>query len=264
MNTYLQGVNIDINIPLLNDIGEDLDNVSKVTWILYDENEKLLTSGEVTDFDEELASVRVEAKYNLVDKDEQSEVRLLVATLMCDNEKSYTHKFYYILQSEAILQYGKNSILTYMQALKLTPTIATLVSWNSATEAQQKTALLNAFTNLSRLRLHRGCAGDDADYEAYRVIGSAPVTLTDFPEKAWAKFSTQFKKDFQLAQMMEAEYLLGGDGVEQLRHKGVMSYTVGEVKQFYRTSTPLEMGCCKDALRYVGRYIQYHSTIARA
>ncbi|GAL22948.1 hypothetical protein JCM19235_1249 [Vibrio maritimus] len=63
--------------------------------------------------------------------------------------------------------------------------------------------------------------------------------------------------------MLEAEHLLGGDGTEDLRAKGVMSYTVGEVKQFFRTSKPLDLVVSKHALRYIGRYVQYNRRLSR-
>lgn len=72
------------------------------------------------------------------------------------------------------------------------------------------------------------------------------------------------RKAFMKAQIIEANVQLNGDPVSELRKAGVMSYTVGEVKQFFRTVKPLDFTVSMKTLGQIGKYIQYNRGIARA
>lgn len=264
MDKHLQGQNINVEVPFVDDKGQPITDVTKVSWQLFDEDENRLDSGEQLISQGKSLVIVADKAHNLINHNEVFAVRLLSSKLHTHSGREYVQRYYYMLETESTLIVCQNSFLTYMQALRLMPEIADLISFSGATEDARKTALINAYRNISSLSLTLAAAGTDIDKLHYANGDERPYTAGDWTPEDWTAMNEKIKHDFRIAQLIEAEGILGGDGVGQLRAQGVMSYSVGEVKQFYRTSQPLELSVSKAALRVIGKYIQYNRGIGRA
>ncbi|MGI1988694.1 hypothetical protein [Shewanella glacialipiscicola] len=262
MLRHIEGTDITFLTQLVNSQGQPM-KVSILQWALLNELEEEIAGDTVSDLVGESYEIKVLKEFNTITSDSVRETRMLVVRLMDADGKIETQKTYYLIEKEATLVIGENSFITYLQCLKLVPSIPNLAAFGAATEEQQKAALSYAYNNIGRLSLVDGAAGIEVGRRHMAFYKKIPENTRDLEFEDFKYLPDNFKADLALAQIVEAEYLLGGDGIETLREKGIMSYTVGEVKQFYRTSKPLEIGVSKKALAHIGRYINYTRRIGR-
>jgi hypothetical protein len=72
-----------------------------------------------------------------------------------------------------------------------------------------------------------------------------------------------FLKALRYAQVTEADSLMGGDPVNQLRRDGLISQTVGESSSYFGQKQPIDLSVSKKALGRLRGYITYSVPIAR-
>ena len=265
MQTYLNQKAFDYTVPLVDPDGNAVI-ATEVQWTLFDEKEQTVISGVIatTGTDTEVV-ISLTAEECTITNGKQTEVRLLRVTIVtADNE--FTNNDYFMLANTQSVVPGENSFLTYLEALRLMPEFPQFVAFTSATEQERKNALIAAYRNIGNIELLRGSMVENDANETPLLTEDKSVplwTTLQLTPALYAKLHDSIKRNLGFAQIVEAEYLLGGDGNEDLRSKGVMSYSVGEVKQFFRTSKPIELSVSKHALRYIGRYVQYNRSLTR-
>jgi hypothetical protein len=89
-------------------------------------------------------------------------------------------------------------------------------------------------------------------------------TLDEMELMQFQMLLTTQLKDFRKAQLVQADYLLGGSPIEKGIEDGLQSSTIGEISQFYRPRPTLNLAICKGALSYVGKYIRWTLKLGRA
>jgi hypothetical protein len=93
-----------------------------------------------------------------------------------------------------------------------------------------------------------------------RGLGDVYKRQTQFnalPEK--------FKRQLRLAQIVEANKVLGGEEDDSKRTSGIVEEKVGESSQKFRTTgVPLRLPVCKRALGYLSYYVTFAKKIGRA
>lgn len=262
MLRHIAGSDIFFETMLVDSKGLPM-NVTILQWSLFNELEQEIAGDTVSDLVGESYAIKVDKQFNEITSNSVRETRMLVVRLMREDGHIETQKTYYLIEKEATLVIGENSFITYLQCLKLVPSIPNLAAFGAATEEQQKAALSYAYTNIGRLTLVDSAVGLEVQRRHIAFYKKQVETTRDLDPEDFPYLPENFKADIALAQIVEADHLLGGDGIEALREKGIMSYTVGEVKQFYRTSKPLEIGVSKKSLAHIGRYINYTRKIGR-
>ncbi|MDL2285092.1 hypothetical protein LJC19_08160, partial [Oxalobacter sp. OttesenSCG-928-P03] len=67
------------------------------------------------------------------------------------------------------------------------------------------------------------------------------------------------------AQIMQANYLLLDENsdIEHLRQRGLLSNTVSESKQFFRTQKPIAKTLCERAMKELARWLVFNRRTAR-
>ena len=158
------------------------------------------------------------------------------------------------------LAVGQNTLVTQPQAMML---IKEMVGVNALANAEQDVqiaALMEAYDRISSMELRSRIFPHEISYKNGKEVKS----IGELDALSLYKLSLQMRKSFMKAQVYEADALLGGDPVADLRNQGVMSYTVGEVKQFFRTVKPLDFTISMRAMGQIGKYIQYNRGVARA
>jgi hypothetical protein len=70
-------------------------------------------------------------------------------------------------------------------------------------------------------------------------------------------------KAVRLAQIVEADDIMGGDATEKLREQGLLSKTVGESSQMFRSGKADRGVLCKRASKILAKYIVKQNTIGR-
>lgn len=155
---------------------------------------------------------------------------------------------------------GQNSFVTISQALAIAPELLQIDTFVNADETVKKAALIDAYERICSMRLRRRVLPP----EIYAKHGKDTISMSELDAQDLAALPLRMRKEFIKAQIYEANLNLGGDPVAELRKQGVMSYTVGEVKQFFRTVKPIDFTIGMKALGQIGKYIDYSVGVARA
>lgn len=223
-------------------------------WSLYDEIGTVLvadTSVAVSETDTSVV-VTVSGSDNTLATGNQIESRELLAKVVDTSGVEHTLRAYYIVANTNRLVSMVNSLVTYPQALRLSMDFADLRGWQLASQEQREAALVQAFGNLTLLKL-------SPDY-----FPSEFISLIDMADADFQQVDAKIRDAFQRAQLVEANVLLGGDGTDLHRKSGIMSQSVGESTTFFRTIKPVDLPISKQALKLVSRYLDMSIKLARA
>lgn len=242
---FLAGQQINAVVPVTNEFGDALP-VVEIQYRLIDHNDAILIAS--TNFegyvsgDQEI-EIQIPADKNVLTSPNTREVRVLdvwIKTTVGIVRKS----FEYIIEAESVLVENVNSFMAYGKCVLTASEIPRLVGWNDATKEERITALIRARMNICSL-----CFKD--------------CVVRDLKDDEWASLDKEFKDALRRAQVIEADFLLGGDERGEFRRQGVMSMTNGESKQFFRPAAPIEGVVCKAAMKELARWVVTTKKIAR-
>lgn len=246
MQTHIPNINVQVVFP----IPQDNTFVSG-TVTLTDENETAVDVYEMDAGDYGMVDYMhtVKAQFNVIGERPLG-LRTVLMELIDDEGLSHTQSHRYYVSNPKPLSIGVNSLLTYVQALMIVPELSNLQGWYMASEAQHVAAMTEAYNTLSRFPLNRS-------FVHQRITDYSKEEL----ENAVLKDALA---DFCRAQVLHANYLLGGEVEKSMRDNGVMSHSVGESTTFFRTSKPLDYGISSRAYQYISRYINRDVVINHA
>lgn len=164
----------------------------------------------------------------------------------------YTTTANYVINQTAQVDPGVNGFATFGEIMIHATRMSEVETIMAAAPETVMSALTGAYFNIGRLSINL-------------VVGSRTVhTTRDLSAADLQLLEPVDRSRFIEAQIIEAEYLLGGNPVEQRRRMGLMSESIGEVSQFFRTSMPMTTPVCSDCYRVLSRYIRRGVTIGRA
>lgn len=152
----------------------------------------------------------------------------------------------YLIESGDPLVEGVNSASAYPMSLFVSSEMSSLESWLNASRPERIVALLEAWRKFSAVRFSN-C------FDVRRL------TVNE-----WNGLHPDFRLALRRAQVAEADAILGGDEMEGLRASGVMSMTVGESSQFFRTTKPIQAPLCKRAMTELRGYLSNRIAVGRA
>ena len=225
---------------------------------LFDENDVKLTEYTLTASELSQNSFKwiIDATHNDI---AESALGMRTARLTATDEdgikESVTHRYY--LVAPVSLVKGDNSLLSFVDALMLVPSLTNLHGWEGADDDQRKSALQEAYSALGSFILSSRFSMQNNKVFPYQYI-------TEYNKLAFENLADRVQKDFQKAQLLHANYLLGGEEEKALRDTGVMSKSVGESTTFFRTSKPLSYGISDRAYRYISRYLDRDVRLGKA
>lgn len=138
-----------------------------------------------------------------------------------------------VISSGTTLVAGLNSFAGFPNLFLAGYDLVGLDTFKLSPKDQQITALVNAYYNIAKLRLE---FSSPATLASAGVISSSTLTALDL-----LSLTPQDQARLMHAQLIEADFLLGGDPIEMQRRTGLLSHAAGESTHFYRTSKPLEL-----------------------
>ncbi|NQZ53223.1 MAG: hypothetical protein HRT93_03105 [Piscirickettsiaceae bacterium] len=145
----------------------------------------------------------------------------------------------YVVEAANTLVVGETSFQTYNQALLTSLDMVGIDIWSGSTDRQKKAAMIEAYVNITKLNFNIG------------NISEVDLTLID----------SDLLAAIAKAQIAEADFMMGGDTVEDKRRTGLMSETVGESSNMFRPGKPLVLAVSEKALRYLTGYITWSRRI---
>lgn len=246
MLTHKPNTSVPVNFTL-----DDSNNYTSGILQVLDENDVELTSYTLSSSDYENTSFSyiVDKTYNNIG-DSNIGLRTIFLVLKDEDDIEYDHFVSYYLSTPFTLEVGINSLVTYSQALIMVPSLTKLEGWHSADKNSQVAALSESYDALCDFVLHSG-------FKRHDSIGG-------YTKEELESLSTEVFKNFKTAQLLHANYLLGGEVEKSFRDSGVMSHSVGESTTFFRTSKPLDYGISSRAYQRISKYLDKTVKIANA
>lgn len=264
MNSILTGQNLTLTIPLVDSSGVPL-TATAVAYRVIDQDEvELVVQTPVPGYVAPAANavVTILAANNNVGTAQRAlrVVELFVTT--ASGMVVVTAE--YVIEATSIIVVGVNSLQTYPAAVMCGYEQPNLTAWQSASRVERANALIAAYRNLGKLVLRYVNTEITADQTRLVTPYTQDYNITTLTKDQLLTLEKVYLDALCRAQVIEADYLLGGDEADGLRRSGIMSMTIGESSQFFRTTRPFEGAICRRAMKEIGQYIVRSIAIGRA
>ena len=252
MKVYAAKTAVDIVVPLVDDEGRDLVPTAVSYRILDDEGGVVQAPLTVSGPFSNKVTITVSAANNTLFGATIGfrRVEITITTVAAVEKVNID----YILEETQPFVVPSNSFMTYETALVVARMVTPLNGWDAASPETRRFALFRAFDQLNAFT-----------YQFRYTTGDIEtMTIAELDAESFDLMMTSQLADFRKAQLMQADFLLGGSPIEKDIQDGLQSSTIGEVSQFYRPRPTLNLAVCKNALSYIGKYIDWNVKIGRA
>lgn len=274
MKQYLSGSQVTIAIDLIDRFGNAVQPTT-ISYFVKDHNgvekvgpTKLAYNGEDT-----AVTVTIPGDANTAAVNEPNELRVVVLECATDTGTSLVTTKYLVEQAEPLIV-GVNSFVTLDQAELISLRIPGL-EWDMATHEERVAALLDSKERLCRLSY---TLIDMNNQDMLTYVPQTPYytgtrinsifningNLAYIGPEQYKSFPTKFTDALAKAQVADAAETLNPDRVTEMRRKGIILDTVGQSKQMFSSSRPVDSAVCKRALGYLSAFINSSIKIGRA
>jgi len=281
MDSYLQGTDVTLRVPLVDTAGNPL-SVSAIDYRVTDENEvEIVARTALATFAANAgeAAVPVPAASNTLATGMVRGLRSV--ELYCTiGGNQVVLMASYVIETADPLVVGVNSFQSYTQAEFTALGLANIDAWERADRATRLAALIDARAHIVQLSFaplnsNVNWGQDSLNYIPEGRYDSNYVGLSDLflfsgnlellrPEQ-FVKLPTRFLDALKKAQIAEADAILGNAGsVEAARNAGLVQDVVGESRQMFRSSKPLQLPCSRRALSYLSYFVSFAKRVGRA
>lgn len=254
MKTYGDGSNVEVTIPFYTERGDVFVPNTLSYRVLDSSGTVLVASAAIIYGGEQEAVVTVASINNTLGADETRLMRVVELTAITD-EGIVIVESRYVIESITYIGVGENSFQTYNDALLIELDLIGVDSWSASPIHKQKAAMIEAYTNITRLSFKLQGSQDKL------FAGSRDVAIRDLSASELASLDGDMMLAIRKAQVVEADVILGGDPVADKRKSGLMSETIGESSNMFRPGKPLVMPVSDRALRYLAPFIALRKVI---
>ena len=185
----------------------------------------------------------------------------------------------YALEPTDPLVVGVNSFQTFTQAELTALDVPGIPGWSAATDKEKIAAMVDSRAHICQLNFwmlnsNINWGQDNMNYvpegayqSPYAASGNNMFifngNLSLLTPLQFSKLPIRFRAVLRLAQVAEADAILGGDPVDLLRREGLLSETIGNVSHQFRMGKPLDLPVSKRALRYLSQFVTFSKRIGR-
>lgn len=252
MRIFEPSVDVTVKLPFVDDEGNAL-NPTQLDYTIVDEfgAEVVAATNIPTISSTGEVEILVEGADNTLSADVIRGYRQIILTITTASDLVKVREGY-ILEYSSSLVLLQNSFQTYEEAL-LNSRELVLDGWSAANEEHRKSALAQGYSRFGGFQWQFNFTDDTYQCK----------TLDALTEAEWALLDSRHQRDYRLAQIVQADYHLGGSTIEKDIDEGLQSSSQGEVSQFYRPRATLTLALSRHALQYVGKYIIWNPTISR-
>lgn len=224
--------------------------------------------------------VQTSEEVNTLKEETSRDIRIICLKAKTKSGAVFSLEYAYGLTIADPLTVGVNSFMTYRQAQKMAMDMPKLNNWESMSQSQRISALLEAKQRICRLAFDFGQVQLDMtkqDYvvqaagkprcvqvgEIFGVYGGS-VRLEDLSVEDFEALPTKFRTALMQAQLAEANDVLEVDSIAERRRQGLILETIGEVKQMFSSIIPAQMAVSSKAMSYLSRYLASGKKIGRS
>lgn len=225
-------------------------------------------------------TIQTSEEVNTLKEGTSRDIRIICLKAKTKTGAVFSLEYAYGLTIADPLTVGVNSFMTYRQAQKLAMDMPKLNNWESMSQSQRISALLEAKQRICRLAFDFGQVQLDMtkqDYvvqaagkprcvqvgEIFGVYGGS-VKLEDLSVEDFEALPTKFRTALMQAQLAEANDVLEVDSIAERRRQGLILETIGEVKQMFSSIIPAQMAVSSKAMSYLSRYLASGKKIGRS
>lgn len=224
--------------------------------------------------------IQTSEEVNALKEETSRDIRIICLKAKTRSGAVFSLEYAYGLTIADPLTVGVNSFMTYRQAQKMAMDMPKLNNWESMSQSQRISALLEAKQRICRLAFDFGQVQLDMtkqDYvvqaagkprcvqvgEIFGVYGGS-VKLEDLSVEDFEALPTKFRTALMQAQLAEANDVLEVDSIAERRRQGLILETIGEVKQMFSSIIPAQMAVSSKAMSYLSRYLASGKKIGRS
>lgn len=211
-------------------------------------------------------------------------LRRVLATFTTADGSTFLAEYPYVIQADQVLVPMTNSFSTYDEALLKRFERASLNGWDAANEPSQVAALMTAYDRLCRLQYQfpnpnlmgpwdQSTSPFDGTPTPVPWQGYLYHHLPEFKRVVirrirqatpndMALWPQQLQDALKLAQLIEADDILGGNPVEDKRRMGIVAEEAGDSKMDFQ-SKPLRTHVCREAMNVLTPFIYNNVTLKR-
>jgi len=242
MNLYLHATDVALVISL-----QGLAATAVTYRVLDAAGNELLgaTGAGFTEGDTEVA-VTVPALLNTLAAGVYRDIRKVELTMVAGDGTRILSELYAI-EVENILNIGYNSYQTYETAELTAMFSQPLDAWDVSTKDARISSLIEA-------REHIGALS----------FTEAPLGINHLTPDEFAALTEPLQVALRRAQVIEADYIMGGGIIDRKRESGLMSETIGESSNMFRPGKSVELPVCKRCARALAGHITFAMKIGRA
>lgn len=279
---YLAGTNVTLAIPLVDTGGKEISPIS-VSYRLLDQygaelSPQALLSEYVPGAKD--ARVSVPASLNALPADGASrDIRSIELTCTTDCFTTVISKDYIIELSDPLV-IGVNSFQGYAQSQLTALEIPKIAGWALSSQDDRVAALIEARVKIVRLNFSflnsNVNFGQDqlnfvpeGEYQSRYAMANGMFifngNLDLLSAQQYKVLPERFKKALRKAQVAEADHILkdGNDTISR-RIEGLIEDKIGETRQRYRATAPINSSVCPRAMGYISNFIVSAVKISRA
>ena len=294
MEIYLTGTDVSLTVPMNDRNGNALDVTSISYEVVNQNNLTLVSSTPLAGFttSDANAAIVVPATFNIIaevpstitsnqiDTFNTREIRTVKLYCLLSSNNTITLTVSYVLEHSDPLRVGINSFQTLPLGELTAMDIPNITGWAGASDQDKISAmvaarnhicqlnfwLLNSNTNWGQDNLN--FVPDGSYVSPYVSAGNNSMFIFNgnlglLTPTQYAALPARFQTALRLAQVAEADSLLGGDPLAQRRQDGLLLESVGDVKQMFRAGKPLDLPVSKRSLRYLSAFVTMTKRIGR-
>lgn len=252
MRIFEPSVDVSVSLPFVDDEGVSITPTALDYSVVDEFGVEVVASTNIPTIPTTgEATIDIDGADNALAVDVVRGYRQVVLTITTATDSIVVREGYIIELSSSLILLT-NSFQTYEESL-LHSRALILEGWEAANEEHRKSALAQAYDRFGGFNWQFNFT--DGTYQV--------KTLDQLTSAEWALLDARHQHDYRVAQIVQADYHLGGSTIEKDIDDGLQSSSQGEVSQFYRPRPTLTLALSRHALQYVGKYVNWSPTITR-
>lgn len=266
MQSFAPNNPVTIEFDLISPVSNELLVATAAVYSVFDDAGAQVvaeTSVAVTG-SEETIRVPVSGANNTVPAGEGGARTILLNVTTADGTLQLSET--YLLEQFAFLTVPAESALTLPQSVMLTNQLASTVLeiWGDTTDHERQAALREAWTRIARFPLMPWKGWDVVPDQASSNLRSGRFSVNELSVTDWNMLPDTFKNALKRAQLIEAAVILEGDPTWDRRQDGLISKTVGESSEMFRSTKSANSVVSPKAYREISAYISRTVSVGRA
>jgi len=237
------------------------------SWAAYDETGASQGSGSGTALagaDEII--VDIPATSNEIQAGERMGARLVELVVTDTEGDTFRLSKTYLLRSQVFLSVPAESSLTLLQAMLAARGMPTslMESWTYSSDLEREAALIESWKRISSIAFDPFREFDTPDENLSDHVKDLNFAVNELSISDWELLPAHFRKALNRTQVIEAAVILGGDPIWDNRQGGLISKSVGESSEMFRTRPPAPSILSPQARREIASYINSTMHVGRA